>query len=263
MSDHKIHEAKDVANVQENFLNTSMSKYPKSYQDDLIRFSSPANPTQEEESIIADIVNLDHRSVHALKPNTLEREEVKWLLINAASCIQSRETLAASSLNKKAEQLFDQYLQAKNRIKYLLGMVIGVMVSIGIAILLMQSSPYFLVAITGNILGSIFLFAGIGSITSVLTRLSDIDLRQQISNSLIFISGATRPVVAIFFAMIVFLILKMKIIDIHFGSDSASPDGIYLVTSFLCGFSERFASDIISRVNILPSENSTNQMQAR
>ena len=37
--------------------------------------------------------------------------------------------------------------------------------------------------------------------------------------------------------------------DIKFGNPSETwANGIYLVTSFLCGFSERFAKDIISRV---------------
>jgi hypothetical protein len=53
------------------------------------------------------------------------------------------------------------------------------------------------------------------------------------------------------FAVVVFLILDSKVLDIKIGTSAGGGknDGIYLVTSFLCGFSERFATDIISRVS--------------
>jgi hypothetical protein len=88
-----------------------------------------------------------------------------------------------------------------------------------------------------------------GSIASVLTRLSSLDLRQNARGQLVFISGIARPVIAIFLSIIVYMILDMGIIDVQFGRDpSARRESLYLVTSFLCGFSERFAKDIIARV---------------
>ena len=96
----------------------------------------------------------------------------------------------------------------------------------------------------------ILLFAGLGSIASVLSRLSSIDLRQEPSYVMVMLSGATKPIVAIIFAIVVFLILDLKVLDIQFGSSTGpKSNGIYLVSSFLCGFSERFATDIISRVS--------------
>jgi len=51
-------------------------------------------------------------------------------------------------------------------------------------------------------------------------------------------------VVAIFFALIIYLVLNLKLIDIKMGSPSSeNANSIYLITSFLCGFSERFAQD--------------------
>jgi hypothetical protein len=234
----------------DNSIITRQSKYAKQYGYDLVTFNSPEHPTAKEEMIIADIVSLDHRSVHALKPNTSEREEVKMLLLNAVVTLQANQVLASRSLVKKAETSYYHHLQAKNRLKYLIGMVIGIIVSLLIAYLIeIISSSTSSFVDRGQVM--VFcLFAGMGSIASVLTRLSDINLKQETSRFLIMISGGARPVVAIFFAVVVYIILSMKILDIKFGSEQTNPPEVYLITSFLCGFSERFAKDIISRVSL-------------
>ena len=65
---------------------------------------------------------------------------------------------------------------------------------------------------------------------------------------MIILSGATKPIVAAIFAIVVYLVLDLNVLDIQFGGVKSNGNGIYLVSSFLCGFSERFATDIISRV---------------
>jgi hypothetical protein len=246
-----------------NSIVTRQSKYTKKYQDDIVSFMAPEKPTREEENIIADIVSLDHRSVHSLKPNTSEREEVKRLIVNSVVCLQGNQIVASRSLLKKAETVYYNHLQAKNRIKYLLGMVIGIVVSSLIAIIIQLISSSTNSFIQGNQLTVLCLFAGMGSIASVLTRLSKINLKQETSNSMIMISGGTRPVVAILFAVVVYLILDMKILDIQFGSGTqGNRNEVYLVTSFLCGFSERFANDIISRVSFSKSSDAAAENNA-
>jgi hypothetical protein len=95
----------------------------------------------------------------------------------------------------------------------------------------------------------IFVFAGLGSVASVLTRISSIDLREETSSFSVFVSGFSRPLIAMVLALVVYLILDAKLVDIRFGNPSEpKANAIYLLTSFLCGFSERFANDIISRV---------------
>jgi hypothetical protein len=47
------------------------------------------------------------------------------------------------------------------------------------------------------------------------------------------------------------LILDLKIVGVTFCTSSETKtDEIYLISSFLCGFSERFAEDIISRAGL-------------
>src|SRR4051794_15126232 len=90
--------------------------------------------------------------------------------------------------------------------------------------------------------GVIVVFAGVGSIASILTRLNNIDLKEETSRFLVLMSGGSKPLVATVFAVIVFFIFNNKIVGMSFGSQTTDPNSFYVVTSFLCGFSERFAS---------------------
>jgi hypothetical protein len=217
----------------------------------LITFSPPDNPTTEEKKLTADIVILDHRANHQLKPKTREWDEVVKLLINAVVFLQSRDSSRGRLILEEAERVYFHHNQTRNRIRYLSGAVVGIIVAalLGTAVLLVSKSihqqfvsPWLLVLL--------FIFAGMGSVTSILTRISSIDLKKETSYFSVYLSGFSKPVVAIFLAVVVYLILTLKIVDIRFGNPPDSwANGIYLVTSFLCGFSERFAKDIISRVS--------------
>ena len=228
------------------------------YEEDVLKFPAPTNASPDQEALIADIVALDHRSIFALKPKTWERKEVKRLLWNATNTL-SKQPHVSRLLYQKAEAEYYRHVRARNRSKYLLGMVIGVLVAGTFGTLIGTFGPlepY----VSDQLLFLFLLFAGMGSIASVLTRLSSIDLDQDASNFLIIVSGATRPIVAIFFALVVYLILDLKILGIQFVTPSQpQKDGVYLISSFLCGFSERFAEDIISRAGTTVSEGSAQE----
>ena len=217
--------------------------------DGFLTFFPPVNPTPEQQDLIARIASLDHRAHEQLGEGTPEWKEVLGMLGNAAyfsgvSVGQARE------LYNKAEQSFMSYIQAKNRIKYLIGLMLGVVVCTlisGLLYLVARSldQPF----ISPRLLPLLCLFAGLGTLTSVLTRLDEIYLKNETGTALIMIDGGARPVVAIFFALIVYLILDLKVLDIKFGSPTSdNQNSIYLISSFLCGFSERFAESILSKV---------------
>jgi hypothetical protein len=224
--------------------------YTPEQEADILKFYPPPNPTPEQDAFIADVASLDHRSLHKLSPTSTERQEVKRLLWNAVTAAFERGSiLQARLLYQKAEQAYYDHVQIRNRLRYLLGMAIGILVAAMLGGTLMLIAGYLEPYVAPSLLLLLLLFAGLGSVASVLSRLSSIDLRQEPSDVMIILSGATKPIVAIVFAIVVFLILDLKILDIQFGSSTGSRrNGLYLVSSFLCGFSERFATDIISRI---------------
>ena len=219
-------------------------------QENYLEFGLPTNATSEQRTLTADIVALDHRAHEQLGPGTPEWREVLGVLTNAANMDTYGEVSQGRMLYKQAEDAFFRYFEARNRIRYLLGL------GLGVGICTLFSSALFLIArslsqpfIKPGLLPLLCLFAGMGSLTSVLTRLDQIDLRFATSVQLVMISGAARPVIAICFALVVYLILDLKLLDIKFGAPTEqNHNSIFLISSFLCGFSERFAQDILSKV---------------
>src|SRR5262249_22607636 len=221
--------------------------------DKPVTFQTPIDPSLEQVALMNDFVRVDHRSLHTLPPKSRERGEVRDLLVNVASLVEGGQTEAARSLLIEAEGVWLQHLQARNRLRYLLGMLAGVFVLFVFGVVLVLASgrqgalekvmPVYLLPL-------VLLFSGMGAMTSVLTRLSSIDLRDQTSVPLVFISGMARPVTAVFFALVVSLLLGLRVLDFHVGMKGGEdvPPALFLVAAFLCGFSERFAEDVLARV---------------
>jgi hypothetical protein len=230
------------------------------YWNVLISFPMPSEPSADQSTLIKDIVRLDHRSLHTLSGRAKERGEVRDLLVNVGNLLLDGQTVAARALFQNAEDIFLQHIQARNRLRYLLGVLMGVVVMIGFAAIFSLSGV--LDKELPLSVPLIVLFAGMGAITSVLTRLSSINLRDQTSNQLIYISGASRPVTAVFLSIVICLVLALQIIEIHAGivDGDAAPVGLYLIAAFLSGFSERWAKDVLARVGgIISGEHGTGE----
>jgi hypothetical protein len=233
-------------------LHQSISGYSPEQEADVVAFYPPADPTPEDEALVVDVVALDHRSLRRLGVKSQERQEIKRLLWNAVNAaFNGGWTKEGRLLYEKAEQAYYDSIQIRNRLRYLSGMVIGTAFAGALGGVLAPLAPSLEPYVPTKLLALLLVFAGLGSITSVLGRLSSLDLRQETSDLMLVISGATKPLVAIVLALVVFLILDLKIVEIHVGnSDGDKANGLYLISSFLCGFSERFASDIIARVSL-------------
>src|SRR6266852_3465465 len=222
--------------------------------DQPITFGTPPKPTAEEERLIADIVILDHLSLSTFNPKGPARAEIWRLLYNAIVLgLVNRQPEFGRRVFERAQATYDDHLETVNRLRYLFGVVLGT-VALGIVaavVLWFTSSQGFRLGISPQLLIGLFAFAGMGTLASVLSRLSSLDLGQRRSARIVVISGASRPLVAIILAIVVYVILLLRIVNIHVGSGTTAqptPDGIYLIAAFLSGFSERFAQDIIASV---------------
>ena len=215
----------------------------------LIQFSPPDNPSLAEQKLVAEIVILDHRTHNQLVPGSREWGEVNRLLLNVVVLLQARDAARGRQILKEAERIYFHHNQTKNRIRYLIGSAAGIAIAALLGALLVLVPTSIEKFVSPQFMIPLFAFAGMGAMTSILTRISSIDLRKETSHFSVYISGLSRPVIAIFFSIVVYVILNAKIVDISFnGSPDGQSNAIYLVASFLCGFSERFAKDIIARV---------------
>ena len=210
----------------------------------------PADPTSEELAFYADLVTLAKR-VQRHRP--WAQKELFLMIENAASAgLIARDLSKGMVVLKQASQVYDRDLLSKNRIRYVVGTGIGVLVLIALAAVTvaLTNLPSFSTLAAPQMIIALFAFAGIGSAASVLTRLSTMDLKDETSKGMLLLSGASKPLIAIAFASIVYIVLKHQLVAVSMGASSKpdSADAAIWVAAFLCGFSERFASDIIAKL---------------
>jgi hypothetical protein len=221
-------------------------------REGLISFSIPDNPSPEEKKLVADFVILDHLKQNQLKEGSREWNQVNKLLLNVIVLLYARDAAGARAILEDARQVYFLHNQSQNRIRYLVGAVVGTVAAglLGVALVLLSMKLSGAPFVKTHLLVLILVFAGIGSMTSILTRLASIDLRAETSTFAVHVSGFARPFVAVPFAVVAYCVLDTKMLDITIGGATGDrPTGFYVVTSFLCGFSERFANDIISRIS--------------
>jgi hypothetical protein len=219
----------------------------------LLTFATPQNATPEQLDLAHKLALLDKRAHRELGFGTPEWEAVIQLLVNgievgvlAGHIKQGRELL------EEAYASFDFYrnLTTRNRLLYLLGVVLGAALLAAVtAIVGALLEPE--LSLRRLILATIF--SGLGTIASVLSRLAQIEeLQVEHSRVSLLISGASRPIVAALLALVLTLVLDLRIVTFNIGNPAAGDGRLYLITSFLCGFSERFAQEILAK--ILPRE---------
>jgi hypothetical protein len=152
----------------------------------------------------------------------------------------------AKALLKEAESTCRLHRQSRIRELYLIGFIIGIIVTITIGyiivILLNLLEPSFHI----NFLVIIFIFSGIGSIVSALTRLKSLDVREGSSDFDIMLSGSVRPIVAMFFSLIAYLMLSIKAFKVSIGDSDANPYFVFYLAAFR-GYAEAGPSDRLRR----------------
>jgi hypothetical protein len=98
----------------------------------------------------------------------------------------------------------------------------------------LPSATVFAVAISG----------ACGSIVSILQRIQD--FRGKIADRLVLMfQGFFKPIVGLLFALFVFFVIEGNLVPIT--HTASSELYFFIALAFVCGFSERFASDIASK----------------
>jgi hypothetical protein len=227
----------------------------ESFASELVRFLPPDDLPPEHGELVSKIVVLDHRSLHAFGPHSQARAEVKALLQNAVISAgyslgdfvpeKVKPIAAPAALYKQAEEIFTRHMETRNRTYYVVGVAGGILLLTIAGSLAAYLPRAVQEAIDPDLVPALIWFAGLGSIVSVLMRLSTLDVVREISARILVISGTGRPFVASAFALVVYLVMTSKLVSLSLGSQANA--GAYFVVAFLCGFSERFAKDILDR----------------
>jgi hypothetical protein len=230
-------------------INELMKRVPYLQPHGLLTFEVPKNASPEQVELAHRIGLLDKRAHRELGVGTPAWEAVIQLLVNAISLgVEGGEVANARELLQEAQKVFLFYrnLTTRNRLVYLGGILVGILgltllsATLGVGLEPELSARKLVLATT---------FGGLGTVASVLSRLNQIEeLENDHSLVNVFISGAGRPIVAAILAVIVGIVLDLKIVTIQVGTEAGSSALVNLVAAFLCGFSERFAGEILGRI---------------
>jgi hypothetical protein len=147
-------------------------------------------------------------------------------------------------------------LPARNRVWYLAGTAVGVLIAALFGLALGQLLAFVADSISPLLILAVCALAALGSVASVLTRLTSItSLTKEHSVITVIISGAVQPTVAALVGVAVFLVLQSGFVTVTVGSGgTANSPELKLVVAFLCGFSERFGRDLLAKIG--PAETS-------
>ena len=85
----------------------------------------------------------------------------------------------------------------------------------------------------------------IGSTVSILARIKDFTPVKDPHLNILIMTGLFKPITGMAFALFVYLVLRSNIISLDI--DIKNEHYFYAAISFVSGFSERYARDIISR----------------
>lgn len=91
------------------------------------------------------------------------------------------------------------------------------------------------------------LFGGLGSVASIATRSQELNSGPEpVRPGGLFIVGLTKPVIGVIFALFVGAVIQAEFLPLK-PSDGVKPFFLIAI-AFIAGFSERFASDVATRI---------------
>jgi hypothetical protein len=91
------------------------------------------------------------------------------------------------------------------------------------------------------------LFGGLGSVASIATRSQELNSGPEpVRPAGLFIVGLTKPIIGIIFALFVGAVIQAEFLPLK-PSDGVKPFFLIAI-AFIAGFSERFASDVATRI---------------
>jgi hypothetical protein len=224
-------------------------------KDGWLDFDLPDNADEKVQSVYATIRNV-HRQAYVdlallgrYRWNGYRSVESKLKI--AGTALQGGAVLQAKDLVEEADATYKEQLAAQRKVSYLAGVLLGIGLLALLQLALHRSTGSLNGVITEQFALQMVLFAGMGTLASVLTRIGQFKVETYATRSLVVISGASRPLVAAFVAYAAYAFLRSDLATVTVNgtnvSDVQNATFIYLSAAFLCGFSERFGRHVIDQ----------------
>jgi len=181
-------------------------------------------------------------------------------LINAASQLAAVDAIVARAMFDAARSDYGRRIGSENQLYFLLGAFIGSFILLSMTVAIIMSARH-----TDSLVGAslvnlappaavttLVFYATVGSLVSIMLRLSKLDLSNEERRLSVMVSAAIHPLIATGFMSIIYVIIHFKVIGLQAGSSEPTGDpqlAFEWIAAFLSGFSEKFAPSILSRVD--------------
>lgn len=248
------HDAGYPARVFNGFalLKLENENLAETFVDELGRNVSTAASTEEVEAGFVALMS----ETSALKArmgtrSTRFAKEVR-VLLEQVGYLYKLDPVKGRSLFETAKARYQKNVGTENQMWFLLGALIGSAFLCACALSLILARDQFPLQLKNlgpsDQIASLTFFAMLGSLTSIMLRLSKIDLQDEDRRAFIMFSAAIHPLMAGGFMAVIYVILENKIISINLGTGDGAAKAVEWLAAFLCGFSEKFAPGILDRV---------------
>jgi hypothetical protein len=226
-------------------------------RDGWLEFDLPDGADEKDQAVYASIRNV-HRQAYIdlaflgrCRWNGYASVESKVKI--AGTALQRGTRSRAEELVKEARATYREQLAEQRKVSYLAGVALGVGLLALLQLALHRSIDSLNGVITEQFALQMVVFAGMGTLASVLTRIGQFKIDTYATRSLVVISGASRPLVAAFVAFATYAFLRSDLATVTVNgnnvSDVSNATFIYLSAAFLCGFSERFGRHVIDQAS--------------
>jgi hypothetical protein len=99
-----------------------------------------------------------------------------------------------------------------------------------------------------RMLGLVAFGGALGSIVSIMVRLHQFSSIRTPDPAILFFTGLFKPIVGTAFALFIFVVLSSGLLPVAIAPEKAHY--FFAALSFVAGFSERFAQDVVSRTEL-------------
>ena len=173
-------------------------------KDGWLEFDVPGGADEKGKDVYASIRNV-HRQAYIdlaflgrCRWNGYKSVESKLRI--AATALQGGAQAQAQALVDEARATYKEQLAAQRKVSYLVGVTLGIGLLAGLQLALHGAIGSLNGVITEDFALQMVLFAGMGTLASVLTRIGQFRVEVYATRPLVLISGASRPLVAVFVA---------------------------------------------------------------
>lgn len=208
-----------------------------------LSINMPDSPTADQILLVARVRALEAR----LRLRNPRRQPAIIVLLQGAVDAGMLDIAKGEVALTQATDAYMRGLQTVNRGMYALGATIGALLALLISALLvllaqMHWPPLKNLTEPAN-LASLCFYSVAGSLTSIMTRLTKMDLKDEESRLFVAFSAMIQPFIALGLMSVIYVVFEFNMLGISL--TSSNPEKAVWVVAFLCGFSERFAPGLL------------------